>query len=154
MVASFADWWIERWGLNCDVGLPVSRLRPCFLPSVFIVPFHKLRASSAPMAPEVTATVVDDNPEAYEERHVHAVYDNIASHFSSTRYKVANITIPHLPAILSDNSLGPSSQNFCRIFPPDGWDLTRGLVMGNTLVCPRIIQGRFGQSDWTEVKVY
>ncbi|KAI9510236.1 hypothetical protein F5148DRAFT_977089 [Russula earlei] len=39
------------------------------------------------MPSEVTATVVDDNPEAYEQRHVHAVYDHIASHFSSTRYK-------------------------------------------------------------------
>ncbi|KAI0005963.1 S-adenosyl-L-methionine-dependent methyltransferase [Russula compacta] len=39
------------------------------------------------MPSEVTATVVDDDPEAYERRHVHAVYDHIASHFSSTRYK-------------------------------------------------------------------
>jgi tRNA (uracil-5-)-methyltransferase TRM9 len=47
------------------------------------------------MPPQVILTVVDDNPEAYEERHVHAVYDHIASHFSSTRYKVANVTILH-----------------------------------------------------------
>jgi len=39
------------------------------------------------MPSEVTATVVDDDPEAYEQRHVHAVYEHIASHFSSTRYK-------------------------------------------------------------------
>jgi hypothetical protein len=26
--------------------------------------------------------------EAYEEKHVHEVYQNIAHHFSSTRYKV------------------------------------------------------------------
>lgn len=40
-----------------------------------------------PQSPAVTATVVDDNPTAYEHRHVHAVYDQIAPHFSSTRYK-------------------------------------------------------------------
>jgi len=35
----------------------------------------------------VTAAVIDSNPTEYEEQHVHAVYDQIASHFSSTRYK-------------------------------------------------------------------
>ncbi|KAI0703642.1 hypothetical protein BC835DRAFT_1262784 [Cytidiella melzeri] len=40
------------------------------------------------MAPAVTATAVDDvDPQIYEDRHVHAVYDEIAPHFSSTRYK-------------------------------------------------------------------
>lgn len=38
---------------------------------------------------------------AYEEEHVHAVYQQIASHFSSTRYKVRSIAMfkaisPHL----------------------------------------------------------
>ncbi|KAF8275098.1 hypothetical protein EI94DRAFT_1768400 [Lactarius quietus] len=40
-----------------------------------------------PSSPEVTATTVDDNPAVYEHRHVHSVYDQIAPHFSSTRYK-------------------------------------------------------------------
>ncbi|KAL8702877.1 MAG: hypothetical protein Q9201_003940 [Fulgogasparrea decipioides] len=30
---------------------------------------------------------LNDTPEAYEARHVHQVYEQIASHFSSTRYK-------------------------------------------------------------------
>lgn len=30
---------------------------------------------------------------AYEEKHVHTVYQEIASHFSSTRYKVSHIGI-------------------------------------------------------------
>ena len=64
------------------------------------------------MPSEVTPTAVDDNPEAYEQKHVHAVYDHIASHFSSTRYKVYHFN-PRFPAMLSDNSLGPSSQSFC-----------------------------------------
>ena len=29
-----------------------------------------------------------DNPLEYEQSHVHEVYDNIAEHFSATRYKV------------------------------------------------------------------
>ncbi|KAK0228419.1 S-adenosyl-L-methionine-dependent methyltransferase [Armillaria fumosa] len=52
------------------------------------------------MAPTVTPTIVDDKPEIYEDSHVHDVYDQIAFHFSSTRYKpwpiIANFlaTIP------------------------------------------------------------
>ncbi|KAI0721026.1 S-adenosyl-L-methionine-dependent methyltransferase [Cerioporus squamosus] len=38
--------------------------------------------------PEVKPTTVSsDNPQVYEDVHVHAVYDEIAPHFSSTRYK-------------------------------------------------------------------
>ncbi|THH18495.1 hypothetical protein EW146_g2505 [Bondarzewia mesenterica] len=36
---------------------------------------------------KVTLTVVDEDPSLYEAKHVHEVYDQIASHFSSTRYK-------------------------------------------------------------------
>ncbi len=45
------------------------------------------------MAPStaVTATVVAENPQDYEDTHVHSVYDEIAPHFSSTRYKVSSI---------------------------------------------------------------
>ncbi len=39
--------------------------------------------------PEVKPTIVSsENPQVYEDVHVHAVYDEIAPHFSSTRYKV------------------------------------------------------------------
>ncbi|KAI0647117.1 S-adenosyl-L-methionine-dependent methyltransferase [Trametes meyenii] len=38
--------------------------------------------------PNVKATTVSsDDPQTYEDTHVHAVYDEIAPHFSSTRYK-------------------------------------------------------------------
>lgn len=37
----------------------------------------------------VAATVVEQDPRIFEEKNVHAVYDEIASHFSSTRYKVS-----------------------------------------------------------------
>lgn len=38
------------------------------------------------MKPVKSVTIVDD-PQVHEDQHVHAVYDQIASHFSSTRYK-------------------------------------------------------------------
>ena len=64
-----------------------------------------------PSSSEVTATVVDDNPAVYESKHVHAVYDQIAPHFSSTRYKVAKFGSP-IAMTLNGNSLGPSSRSF------------------------------------------
>ena len=91
--------------MNCNVGLLYQFQTTCSVlvssSTASIILLHEVRTPSeeklpTPMPPEVTATVVDDNPEAYEERHVHAVYDHIASHFSSTRYKVANVTIPHI----------------------------------------------------------
>jgi len=46
-----------------------------------------LRLSIGDMKPVKSVTVVDD-PQVHEDQYVHAVYDQIASHFSSTRYKV------------------------------------------------------------------
>ena len=41
------------------------------------------------MAPRpLQAAKVEGNPEIYENQNVHAIYDDIATHFSSTRYKV------------------------------------------------------------------
>lgn len=37
------------------------------------------------------------HPNSYEQEHVHAVYDTIASHFSSTRYKVCLHAIHLMP---------------------------------------------------------
>ncbi|KAJ3880978.1 S-adenosyl-L-methionine-dependent methyltransferase [Lentinula edodes] len=40
------------------------------------------------MAPRsVTSATISEDPLAYEEKHVHSVYEQIAPHFSSTRYK-------------------------------------------------------------------
>jgi len=36
-----------------------------------------------------------DRGEDYEEQHVHTVYEQIASHFSSTRYKVCTLLPCH-----------------------------------------------------------
>lgn len=47
------------------------------------------------MAPAVISTSVSDLPQNYEDTHVHQIYDHIASHFSSTRYKVSSYSMPH-----------------------------------------------------------
>jgi hypothetical protein len=41
------------------------------------------------MPKTVTPAQVTEDPQAHEDQHVHAIYDQIASHFSSTRYKVS-----------------------------------------------------------------
>jgi len=104
------------------------------------------------MPSEVTATVVDDEPEEYEQKHVHAVYDHIASHFSATRYKVVNYHST-FAATLSDNSLGLSSQNFYRVYPQGGSGLIRGPVTGNISLCLRILRGNIGQLGSIEAKI-
>ena len=51
------------------------------------------------MAPPVTPYIVSSelSPEEQEEEYVHKVYDQIAPHFSQTRYKVRfNIVITSL----------------------------------------------------------
>ncbi|RDB24185.1 tRNA (carboxymethyluridine(34)-5-O)-methyltransferase [Hypsizygus marmoreus] len=53
--------------------------------SVLILHPRSPRKSMAPKT--VATTVVDEDPQEYEDKNVHAIYDEIASHFSSTRYK-------------------------------------------------------------------
>lgn len=49
---------------------------------------HHLLSAVIPMAPKAVSEVeVDLDPETYETQNVHAIYDKIAGHFSSTRYK-------------------------------------------------------------------
>lgn len=45
------------------------------------------------MPAPVTTVTVSDDPQGYEDEHVHSVYDEIASHFSSTRYKVSSFQV-------------------------------------------------------------
>ncbi|KAG5639529.1 hypothetical protein H0H81_000674 [Sphagnurus paluster] len=55
------------------------------------------------MAPKaVVPAVVDCDPQTYEDKNVHAIYDEIASHFSSTRYK----PWPIISAFMSSISTG------------------------------------------------
>lgn len=63
---------------------------------------HLLSASSHPLVTQsrwyaafgTDMTESEPHSEEYEAQHVHSVYEEIASHFSSTRYKVC-VTIPH-----------------------------------------------------------
>ncbi|KAG6865022.1 hypothetical protein C0991_005568 [Blastosporella zonata] len=54
-----------------------------------LIPFPPFDGSQfANMAPKtLEPAVVDEDPQSYENKNVHAIYDEIASHFSSTRYK-------------------------------------------------------------------
>lgn len=50
------------------------------------------------MAPKAVSEVtIDLDPEIYEVQNVHEVYDKIASHFSSTRYKVVQNPLQSVP---------------------------------------------------------
>ncbi|KAL6300531.1 hypothetical protein BKA93DRAFT_513500 [Sparassis latifolia] len=52
-----------------------------------------------PAVTTVSAVQVSDDPQRYEDEHVHTVYDEIASHFSSTRYKPWPIIAQFLSSI-------------------------------------------------------
>ena len=67
------------------------------------------------MAPVLEAAIVKGKPEEYEERNVHAVYNAIAPHFSSTRYKVSNDLPLSLHFNICQNSHGQLSLIFYRV---------------------------------------
>lgn len=60
---------------------------------------------------KVTVTEIPPgaDPQAYEDEHVHAVYEQISSHFSSTRYKVL-VPSRMKPANLSNKALARYSE--------------------------------------------
>ncbi|KAF8582649.1 S-adenosyl-L-methionine-dependent methyltransferase [Ramaria rubella] len=60
------------------------------------------------MSTAVAPASISDDPEAHEQLHVHAVYDQIAPHFSSTRYKPWPI-IAEFIASLAPGSVGLDS---------------------------------------------
>jgi tRNA (uracil-5-)-methyltransferase TRM9 len=49
-----------------------------------------------PMGPKVVLTEVTTDAQTHEDEHVHTVYDQIASHFSSTRYKVRALSYEYV----------------------------------------------------------
>lgn len=81
----------------------------------------------------VTAAVVDSDPTKYEEQHVHAVYDQIASHFSSTRYKVRRSSLGDRHDLTDTiTSHGPLSPAFLLRYPQAGLALILGQETENT----------------------
>jgi len=61
------------------------------IPACTIVAYHYTIVRSVysrmPASKAVSVVEVSDDPQKYEDEHVHSVYDEIAPHFSSTRYK-------------------------------------------------------------------
>jgi hypothetical protein len=75
---------------------------------------------------DAAAATATPGQEAYEEEHVHSVYEQIASHFSSTRYKVGNrimfmmfsfLLSPINPSIHQSNKTYPSKIVFSLSIP-------------------------------------
>lgn len=101
--------------------------------------------------PTVKATTVSaDDPQTYEDAHVHAVYDEIAPHFSSTRYKVR--TLSHCALTLSLTTLrlstshGPSSRHFSLRFQRGQSALTLVRAMGSISRYHQSAPGACGRS--------
>lgn len=64
------------------------------------------------------ATPTDERaPEAYEEQNVHEVYQQIAEHFSSTRYKVCSI-LSSISIYKGTGLTRISAVAHCGTFPP------------------------------------
>jgi hypothetical protein len=76
---------------------------------------HHLFATPFLMAPKVVSEVaVDLDPEFYETKNVHAIYDQIAHHFSSTRYKVNEVVIVFFFGSSLDIILELAVANHCK----------------------------------------
>jgi len=70
------------------------------MPNLIVFLFHLLAYRSKTknfMAPHILEPAkVEGDPEEFENRNVHTIYDEIAAHFSSTRYKVtASLALLH-----------------------------------------------------------
>jgi hypothetical protein len=53
----------------------------------------QVRVLSRCVMPQLTPIAQPSAPEVHEEEYVHSVYENIALHFSNTRYKVEFLDI-------------------------------------------------------------
>lgn len=70
--------------------------------------------------------ILQTESEEYEDKHVHQVYEQIASHFSATRYKVGlpvseQLTSLTIHVLTLSFSPGPLSRNSYLIFQMDLW---------------------------------
>lgn len=111
--------------------------------------------SRQPMAPRMLqSATVEGDPGAYEDQNVHAIYEEIASHFSSTRYKV---NLPSKPPCfwclnIYQDSHGQLSPIFSLVWQRVGLDWTPELGMGNICLFLWIAQATSGQLALTEAK--
>lgn len=72
----------------------------------------------------------DDDALSYEETHVHSVYESIASHFSSTRYKVG--PFGQRSTRIDKHSPGPLSMPFSETWRRVPSVLTLAAAMAST----------------------
>lgn len=70
---------------------------------------------------------------AYEEQNVHAVYEQIASHFSSTRYKACSASSQHHLASANFNQPWPIVERFLKELPAGSLGLDAGCGNGKYL---------------------
>lgn len=76
-----------------------------------LTPTPKLVMTSA--SPKLSPAPVENNdPEDHEKRHVHQVYDQIAPHFSSTRYKVRSCIFLCYIALPTSVAMA----HYCRVY--------------------------------------
>jgi tRNA (uracil-5-)-methyltransferase TRM9 len=89
--------------------------------------------SSSTLAP----APIEDDPEAHEKLHVHKVYDQIAPHFSSTRYKVRTVTFSiYFPLKAPSTQPWPIIADFIASLPPGSVGLDSGTGNGKYLPLP------------------
>ncbi|OSC99086.1 S-adenosyl-L-methionine-dependent methyltransferase [Trametes coccinea BRFM310] len=108
--------------------------------------------------PNVKATTVSaEDPQAYEDAHVHAVYDSIAPHFSSTRYKPWPIIAAFLSSLAPGSvgvDLGTGNGKYLPLGPPGspGCVWTVGLDRSrNLLEIARTAGGGLREVVWGDV---
>jgi hypothetical protein len=73
-----------------------------------------------------------ESAEVYEQKNVHEVYQQIAEHFSSTRYKVYIAPPSQIAGLMGFSSHGPSWNDFSRSSNPAPSVLMWAAVMENT----------------------
>jgi tRNA (uracil-5-)-methyltransferase TRM9 len=93
------------------------------------------------MKPVKSVAVVDD-PQIHEDQYVHAVYDKIASHFSSTRYKVRAAVSNNLDRVNCDLQPWPIIAKFLSDLPTGWIGLDSGTGNGKYLPLPTDRPGR------------
>ncbi|KAJ8598002.1 hypothetical protein M405DRAFT_855277 [Rhizopogon salebrosus TDB-379] len=93
------------------------------------------------MKPVKSVAVVDD-PQIHEDQYVHAVYDKIASHFSSTRYKVRAAVSNSLDRVNCDLQPWPIIAKFLSDLPTGWIGLDSGTGNGKYLPLPTDRPGR------------
>jgi len=98
------------------------------------------------MSSAVVPTRVEGDAQSYENEHVHAVYEQIASHFSSTRYKASCSLCNKIGQIHNETQPWPIISNFLDSLPTGWIGLDAGCGNGKYLPLPL---NRPSGSVWT-----